>query len=276
MTTPIKILLPTYNGEKYLAMQIDSILSQSYTSWELYMKDDGSTDRTLDIIKHYSELHSNIHFIQNFDHLGACGSFLWLLKHTAGTYYMFCDQDDIWFPDKIELSIAKMHRLEHKHGTDKPILIHSDMTVVDEDLQAVASSFWRFIKVDPACNSFYDLAACNNVNGCTILLNEAAKQVALENCEHAIMHDVWVALRVACCKGVIAHIDRATVLYRQHANNVLGARPIDSIGRKIVSLTTIVKKNREYFQMLNHAGQISLCTYLVYKLKMLVVRRRIK
>ena len=109
----ISILLSTYNGEKYLSEQLDSILQQSYQNFIIYIRDDGSNDNTLNIIMYYvHNFPSKIKLVDDkVKHRGAKLSFIWLMSHIESDYYMFCDQDDVWLPNKIELSIDKLSKL---------------------------------------------------------------------------------------------------------------------------------------------------------------------
>lgn len=132
----VDILLATWNGERYLAEQIDSILAQSYSNWRLLIRDDGSSDGTRDIIGRYvSENPERLELIEGgAPGLGACGNFAYLMAHATSDYVMFCDQDDVWLPHKAERLLEEMQRLEEQHGTDQPLLVHSDLKVVGPDL----------------------------------------------------------------------------------------------------------------------------------------------
>lgn len=131
----ILILISTYNGEKYLKEQLDSIFSQSYKDFEIIARDDGSSDETINILKSY-----NIKILDTDKNLGAKLSFSTLLNdavtNTDRGYFMFCDQDDIWKSDKIEKTITTMKELE-KENTDLPLLVHTDLEVVDEKLNVL-------------------------------------------------------------------------------------------------------------------------------------------
>lgn len=238
----ICILLATYNGEKFLKDQIDSIVQQTVDDWILHIRDDGSTDRTSSIIERYTQQYpSKVVFHKDGLHLGACQSFLQLLRLAHGDYYMFCDQDDVWLPNKIDLTLSKMKQEEEKFIA--PILIHTDMTVVDSSLNEIASSFWKQMRLLPQYNTYYDLLACHNANGCTIMLNEQAKTETLRASDTAPMHDIWAALAVSAHEnGVVTYIEDKTMLYRQHANNVIGSRntSISTLLKKIVNIRTIV------------------------------------
>jgi glycosyltransferase involved in cell wall biosynthesis len=221
----IDILLATYNGQKYLREQIDSILSQSNQDWQLVIRDDKSLDDTLSIIKDYlARYPDKIKLIEdNGCHLGAKLNFQCLLEHSTAEYIMFCDQDDVWLPQKIDITLNAM-KVAEKNFHNKPIMIHSDLVVVDANLKKVASSLWTYQKVVPSKNDDLNRIILQNVaTGCTIMINSKAKDVSLPIPEEAVMHDWWIALKVAQY-GKILHIPKQLVLYRQHTGNLVGAK----------------------------------------------------
>lgn len=225
MTT---ILMSTYNGERYLRQQIDSILGQTDRDWRLMVRDDGSTDGTQAILNDYAQAHpERIRVMESREHnLGAKRSFEELLTHAEKSdYYMFADQDDVWLPEKIAVTKRKMQELEQRHGLAKPIVVHTDLRVVDENLQEMHPSFWRFSNIRPEIldTNIHYLCICNAVTGCAMMLNEAARELALPFYEQAYMHDQWIAAVVMAKGGVVCPIVEATMLYRQHRKNVVGA-----------------------------------------------------
>ncbi len=127
----VAILMSTYNGEKYLEEQVKSIISQDYTDWHLYIRDDGSTDSTVNLIKKIARDNEKITFLNENKpkNLGVTGSFMDLLANTKAQYYMFSDQDDYWMEDKISATLRKMQASEIDH---MPICVHSNLTVVDK------------------------------------------------------------------------------------------------------------------------------------------------
>ncbi|SNX52858.1 Glycosyltransferase involved in cell wall bisynthesis [Thermoanaerobacterium sp. RBIITD] len=220
----VDILLSTYNGEKYIKEQIESILNQTYTNWRLLIRDDGSCDRTLDIIEEYvKKLNGKIYFINDSDkHLGASMSFFKLLNYSTADYIMFCDQDDVWIPDKIEITIGKMKDLE-KLYPDKPILVHSNLKVVDVGSKTINESFWKYQKLNPNLKRLNNLLIQNNVTGCTVMINRKLKNLLKTVPSNAIMHDWWLAL-IASAFGIVEYIDEPLILYRQHGGNDTGAK----------------------------------------------------
>lgn len=232
----IAVLLSTYNGEKFLAEQLDSLVAQSYSNFLLVVRDDGSSDETLSLLQSYAEKHpSLIHLLaQDNDNKGASGGFAFLIDYILqrkselglqSAYMMFCDQDDIWFADKIEQQIRAMLGAERNQNTRRqpPILIHSDLEVVSEKNTAIAQSFINYQGLEIERNTFPNLLISNLVTGCTMLINESLAQKAMPIPANAIMHDWWLAL-VATAFGQLVYLDTPLVQYRQHGNNTIGAK----------------------------------------------------
>lgn len=219
----IDILLSTFNGELYLGELIESLLTQTQKDWRLLVRDDGSSDSTLKIINDYTiRFPAKIIVLEgNGERLGACHSFAALLSHSSADYSMFCDQDDVWFPEKVEKSLRKMQDMESEQK-DQAILVHTDMTVVDQKLAKISDSFWKYQHLDPGLVRLNRLLTFNNVTGATILMNRRLRDIANPVPNSAIMHDWWLAL-VASAFGKIGACSVPTVLYRQHGANELGA-----------------------------------------------------
>lgn len=216
------ILLASYNGEKYLSQQIESILKQDESNWELWIRDDHSTDKTLEIIQSYVKLDSRIHHLPSKENVGVVKSFFTLLKEVPKeyAYYMFCDQDDVWIPEKISLTLSKMKAVE---TSDKlPTLIYSDLKVVNEDLHTIHNSMFDFQKVKPERNNLVELTVQNVVTGCTVMINQSLRCIFKDG-DHVLMHDQWLGM-MAAAFGRIDFVPEATILYRQHQSNQVGAQ----------------------------------------------------
>lgn len=232
----IHILLSTYNGERYLKEQLDSIIAQTYTDWRLFVRDDGSTDDTLRIVEQYAEKDDRIRIIDNGNaNVGAMRSFEYLLKQCDGAeYYAFADQDDVWRSDKLTLSLDVIQQAEKVHS-GKPIVVHTDLQVVDENMIEIAPSFWHYsnIQADLLDAHIRYLAICNSVTGCAMLFNKAARDCSLPMSADAYMHDAWLALMTAYHGGYVLPVHQTPVAYRQHGDNVLGAIHYSTFGRSI-------------------------------------------
>ena len=265
----IAILMATYNGERYLPEQIDSLLAQTYKDWHLYIHDDGSKDNTLALIKDYAQ-----HFPQQISLLdyppqgGACKNFLSMFERVDADYYMFCDQDDVWLPEKIEMSYQLMREAERSHAPGTPVLVHTDLTVVDENKNVISPSFWRYSRVYPRWfKHYYDYAALNPVTGCTMLFNGKAKETVCRTYDAATMHDSWVTFSVAAANGIIECLDTPTILYRQHRQNTLGAKDASTLklAYKIGNFFSIVKHKRARFKELHTIRRIPVSEYMAAK-----------
>lgn len=266
----VAILMATYNGEIFLEEQIDSIINQSYTNWKLFILDDLSTDNTLNILMKYAECYKKIEILPNTIKRGAKGAFEYLMTQINGfQYYMFADQDDVWLKDKILLTIKRIKQEETNHP-GRPILIHTDLTVVNHDLSILATSFWNYSRIAPCLlQTFYELAVHRLTTGCTIMFNEQARQISLPFSQQALMHDSWVTLAVIAKNGIIQHIDEQTILYRQHAHNTIGAKNMQEnyIRNKILNLQLTIKNNIDTLKMARMFHKISLFTYCYYKIR---------
>jgi glycosyltransferase involved in cell wall biosynthesis len=219
----LDILLASYQGERYIEAQIKSILTQNYPHFQIMVQDDGSRDATKNIMQGLQAKHpEKIRFAENKQRLGATQNFAQLLKASRCSYAMLSDQDDIWRADKIAQSMQLMQSMEAKHGGATPILVHTDLQVVNRDLRAIAPSLWKYARLTPT-PSFNRLLVQNSVTGCTCLLNRALLNLLQDFPQEAIVHDGWIAL-VAAAFGQIAALPTPTLLYRQHAHNALGAQ----------------------------------------------------
>jgi hypothetical protein len=136
---------------------------------------------------------------------------------------MFCDQDDVWMSDKIERLMARMTAIESAVGPETPILVHSDLRVVDSELGLIHPSYWRYQNLSPERDQLVQLLTQNTVSGCASLANRTLIKRGLPIPDGVVMHDHWYALVAETC-GVIDHLDDATVHYRQHADNITGAK----------------------------------------------------
>lgn len=222
----IVILLSTYNGQKYLREQLNSLFEQTYKNFQLIIRDDNSTDNTVEIIKEFQKKYKNIELIESKKNLGAKLSFNELIEYIKNIskfqYIMFCDQDDIWLESKIELTLEKMSEIELKYK-NKALLIHTDLKVVDDNLSILDNSFWNYEYINPKLNSLNRLIIQNTVTGCTIMFNRKLLSLIDTIPKNSIMHDWYIAL-IASSFGEIYYLNRATVLYRQHRDNNTGAK----------------------------------------------------
>ena len=224
-TATIAILLATYNGERYLGEQLESLLAQTNHDWQLFIHDDGSTDATPNILHQYATAYPDRITVLDYPPQGgSCRNFLSLLSRVVAPYYMFCDQDDVWHPDKVAKTLQLMLATEKDNGR-APVIVHTDLRVVDAALQPLHASFWHYANIRPeAVTSFQD-CVMNVVTGCTMLFNAPARRVAIEKpSRQATMHDAWVT---CCCYAAHGHavaLPEATIYYRQHGHNCIEAK----------------------------------------------------
>ena len=221
--TMIDVLLATYNGEAFLSEQIESVLAQEGVRLRILARDDGSTDGTTAILDKLEKAYPKQIAIQRFSvRLGGPGNFAWLLDQARSPYVAFCDQDDIWKSHKLRTLLARMQTLEQQLGHDTPILVHSDLNVVDRVLKPIHPSFWAYSGIDPTRTHVSQVLIKNPVTGCALLANRALLERARPIPEEAVMHDHWLAL-VASVFGHIEAVEEPLVLYRQHGRNTVGA-----------------------------------------------------
>lgn len=233
MKMKIDILLASYNGEKYIKQQIESILQQTYKEWKLFIKDDHSTDKTVEIVKEYiHKFPEKIFLIESSINSGSAkDNFMSMLEYTTAEYVMFCDQDDVWLSEKVKVTLGAMKKVVLKYGQDLPALVHGDLQVVDKKLNLVAESLFYMQNLDSRKVLFRDYLVQNNITGCTVMINRALINKIKEIPRNYIMHDWWFAL-IASAFGKVYYMDNKMIKYRQHENNAEGAKN----GRSIYSL----------------------------------------
>lgn len=227
----ITVLLATYNGEKYVEEMIDSVLAQDYDNIELILSDDGSIDKTISILDIYAQKYPDKvkRYVSGQKFGSAQKHFMHLLKTFHDSpYVMFCDQDDFWHKDKVSKTLEKMQEIE-KEGL--PVLVHTDLRVVDAGLKEISPSFCKQMRLRGKETSFNRYLVQNFVTGCTMLMNRALVELAIKDYGEGTiqMHDWWIAL-IASAFGKIAFLNQPTIDYRQHGNNVVGAKDVGSVG----------------------------------------------
>lgn len=230
----IAILLATYNSEHYIRELLDSLLAQTFQDFVIYVHDDGSIDETLTIIKDYKKRNPEKFNLLEYSSTGSSkANFLSMLKYVEEPYVMFCDHDDVWLKDKIEVSMEKMIEAENENNS-VPVLIFSDLTVVDNELREISPSFMKYTGLNPKKTQLNNLLVENVVAGCTIMMNSSLTHAVLElqNYNNILMHDLWCAL-VASAIGKIEYINRSLILYRQHGDNVKGADAKPSFVKRV-------------------------------------------
>ena len=212
-------VLSTYNGARFLAEQLESIQKQTFTDWQLLIRDDGSTDITPQIIAEFVKADPRIHFINEHDrqNFGVIKNFFTLVKYEKADYYFFSDQDDVWLPDKMATMLDEVIH----HDKSQPLMIYMDLSVVDQDLNVTHPSMICSQSHHANTTLLAELTE-NTVTGGVAMINHALAE-KWEDTDDVIMHDWYLAL-LATTTGKLVYIDKPGELYRQHDNNVLGAR----------------------------------------------------
>jgi glycosyltransferase involved in cell wall biosynthesis len=209
----VKVLLSSYNGEKYIREQIDSILSQTHKNLELYIRDDGSKDGTVDILKQYKN-DSRVH-VTAAENAGFAKSFFALLELAGDAdYYAFSDQDDVWLPEKISMALEQ---LEGK-AEDRPVLYFSNYDFYDAGMHYLST---HNSKKPRTCfrNSLVDCVPL----GFNMVVNRMAREMTVAHMPKMCTgHDWWMYMLCAGL-GEIVYDARVTVKYRRHTENVSGA-----------------------------------------------------
>jgi glycosyltransferase involved in cell wall biosynthesis len=232
MGNKVVILLATYNGGKFIKEQLNSIVKQSYSNWELFISDDGSTDNTLFVINEYCKNDNRIHVVnENLIKQGACQNFGNLLNTVLDKewdFVMFADQDDFWREDKISQTLDSM--IAGRNYRKKPKLVYTDFEYADGELNPLPRetdnnvSGWKEANLNR-------LLAQNNIYGCTMMINRSLAEKASPIPVSAENHDYWICM-VASLLGNIVHVKKRTMLYRQHSNNVSGHYSNNSIKKR--------------------------------------------
>ena len=221
------IFMGTFNGASYLHAQLDSLIAQTVSSWMLYVRDDGSSDETPDILAQYATKDHRIRLIteDTFKGGSALNNFAGLINlayESKADYLFSCDQDDVWEPTKLAQLLQELKLIE---GADKSAsLVHHDLAVVDEKLNLINESFIDMMSIRPGNEQNPQrLISRNEVTGCAMACNRALLELALPISKDAVMHDWWLAL-FAGFFGRLHFMPQTLVKYRQHDKNVIGAK----------------------------------------------------
>ena len=219
----VLIMLASYNGEKYIRKQIESIRRQTYSDWHLLIQDDGSTDATIDIVKEYCLKDNRIELIFNTENIHGAYINFHVLANKARcmqpyAYYMFCDQDDVWKKDKIA---AFVYYMDNKSHEDIPMLCYADMGTIDGDDNKLTSSVDAIRGL--AYVNAYRVFFAHRIAGCNMMMNRKLFVIVPDvdiNKPYAITlsHDNYFA-KFAAVYGHIFYINQVTMQYRRHGNN---------------------------------------------------------
>ncbi len=288
MEEQIDVLLATYNGEKYIKEQIDSILKQTYKNIRLIISDDCSTDNTVRILEEYKEKDNRIEIYTQTENLGVVKNIEFLLKKVENELYMLSDQDDVWLPEKIEKSIKTLK----EQNAD---LVFGDLVVVDKDLNTIYPSFGDFMLLNDKIKKYIGTNKINYlyncVTGCTVLSkkNLIEKILPFPTTSKYLIHDFWIGLIVSI-NGKMAYMPEKYIKYRQHGNNEVGTKKVSHemenleeirelfINVKLGVFKSYVENNEkfpedlqklnvqvlEYFEMLEKKKKINFRKWMVF------------
>lgn len=210
----VQVLLSTYNGEKYIKEQLNSLFNQEGVIVKVLLRDDGSKDNTLKIVQEYKKLFPIKILIGN--NLGFAKSFWSLVKSSGGAdYYAFCDQDDIWEKDKLKCALNQIDKYSSKKNI--PVLYTSNAIAVDNNMQILSTSAFDFHGVLTLADSLQRSV----LPGCTFVFNKRLQEYAKKYNGEIIAHD-WLMYQLAEIFGVVTYDDKSHIKYRIHENNTIG------------------------------------------------------
>ena len=217
----VQILLATLNGAKFLREQLDSIVNQEYKSWELLIHDDGSVDSSISILNEYQNNYPKKVriLIDQKIFSSASKNFFHLIKNRSreANLYCLCDQDDIWHKSKLKLIIERYISI----GVKEPVLIHSDLSLIDSSGKSLAKSHNQLINYQKNLITKDNVLYYNPIPGCAMTINSVLAD-KISYCKYMVMHDWWILLSAIYENSTILYINFPLVKYRQHSGNVLG------------------------------------------------------
>jgi len=250
----ISIVLCSFNGEKYIKKQLDSIIYQTYQNFELLVFDDGSTDKTIDIVQSYQKQYQNIKLYQNKKQLGVIKNFEHAITMANGDLIALSDQDDIW--DKDKLKVQTSYFLNYS----SPLLVYSDMKVIDKNDNLIYNSFFKFKGYN--IHNFNTIISRGGIMGNTIMFNKELKNLIIPFYDDIPMHDYYIGV-VAIIYGKTIKLDKKLIKYRLHNSN---------IGNKKKSL----KEKLKDFCNLPYKDRINFLLYIYKNIDNLSQKHKIK
>ena len=259
----IVILLGTYNGARFVEEQIKSIQRQTVNNWNLLVRDDASDDGTVELIAGLAKDDERIQWVKNGQgRLGIVGNFgeLMRIAHSEGADYIFLsDQDDVWTSTKIAEQFTYLRKMEECYGENTPILVYSDLEIVDEQLRRIHPSFMSYQGLThESRDPLRVLLTQNFVTGCATAINRPLLNLAVPLPPNVIMHDWWLALCGAAC-GQLAYLPQALLRYRQHGANQLGAEGLLAMLNPLSDASSRRLSRSEYYVSgsIGHAAILS-------------------
>lgn len=220
---PVAILLSAYNAQNFIEEQVDSILRQTSRDWTLYIRNDGSQDNTQEIIDRYRKSYPEkiIQIDKGDKNRGCSSSFFRLLETVESDYYMFCDADDEWLPEKVEVMYKTMYTFACEYP-ELPLQVFADLMICDSRMNVIESSHWKATGINPELFLSYNYMAvsCNAGGACSIY-NHKVKEMIFPLKNNFLIYDFWIAINVAKY-GKFKVIRQPLIKYRQHENQIYG------------------------------------------------------
>ena len=244
----VQILLATFNGEKFLCEQLDSIVNQQYKFWELLIHDDGSSDNTISIVKQYQNKYPKKVKLLNDQKIfsSASENFFHLIKHRSreANLYCLCDQDDIWKKNKLKIIVERYNTKDFK----EPLLIHSDLSLIDAKGKLLEKSHNKLINFQKNFITKNQSLYYNPVPGCAMTINSALAD-KISYSKYMVMHDWWILLSAMNLNSNVVYINSPLVQYRQHSGNVLGYKKMNLL----ILVIRLLFKIPSYFRNVKRA-----------------------
>ena len=244
----VYVLMATYNGDKYITEQINSILSQTYENWVLLVRDDISSDRTLDILKKFESKDDRIKIIKATKRFGIRENFNCLIEcalNENAQYIMFADQDDVWLNDKIEVSLREMKKAESDDGL--PVMVYGNYEFVDENLQHL--SYANRENGFCGLNRNNTLFIQNSILGATMMINRKLGECVVKIPDVVDYHDRWISLLATTC-GSVVYLNSVVEKHRIHDNNATQNVRTDSLKSKLARLKIFIRDHDAYWRNL--------------------------
>jgi len=252
----ISVILSTYNGESYISEQLDSILNQTFQNFKLYIRDDGSIDGTVSIIEDYQKRFPERIFILRDDqgNIGVAESFQRVIEAANSDYYLFADQDDVWDSQKIYKLVKKIREIE-SDNPNTPVLVFSDMEVIDEGGKVIYDSFLKLSKYKDSFHS--NILFRGFIPGCSIAFNNEAKKLIL-GYKNLMLHDGFAFMMVNLF-GVISKAPDKLIKYRLHSKNTIGLGETQKNAILVKDFIKYIFRNRKYRSIVlqNYFEQVS-------------------
>lgn len=234
--TSVAILLAAYNGEKFIREQINSIVNQDCDEWTLYIRDDGSGDSTVEVIRQYAAKDPRIILLDGIQTQGGLSeNFFALLRAIDADYYMFADQDDIWLTDKVRVALDAIRRAEMLNP-GKMVLIGSHNMICDETMNPIQPDFWYCHSgLEKMLN--YNMAGVSCcLGGADMIFNKELRCALTKTAANRLFYDHWVLMCALGNDGYVSFVPQILRMYRQHSANALGANIQNSLQKKIIRL----------------------------------------